>query len=177
MVRTGYVYKLVCSDVEITECYVGSTTNLRIRKNEHKSCCNNANSKKYNLPVYQFIRDHGGFQNWVMVAVCELEFEARMELNACEREWIENLKATLNRIVPTRTDKEYRLDNADKKKQYRKDNVVEIKQKANQKHECDCGGRYTHSHISEHAKSKHHQEFERFMNLPEAEMIDYLKTM
>lgn len=155
MVKMGYVYKIVCSDVSITECYVGSTTNLRIRKNQHKNTCNNVDDKSYNLPVYQFIRENGGFQNWIMVAVVEIEFENRMVLNACEREWIENLHATLNRVVPTRTQKKYREGS-------RKNDEEEIK------HGCCCGGIYTQSHLSQHVKSKQHQEFEQFMNLQES---------
>ena len=37
--------------------YIGSTQNsLRQRQREHKSRCHNANSPKYNFPVYQYIR-------------------------------------------------------------------------------------------------------------------------
>ena len=61
MSRTGYIYKLVCNDVEIKERYVGSTTNMKVRKNQHKSVCNNPNSEKYNIYLYQFIRENGNF--------------------------------------------------------------------------------------------------------------------
>ena len=57
------IYKLVCNDVDVTELYVGSTTNFRNRKNEHNNKCHNTNSVKYNYKIYQFIRANGGFLN------------------------------------------------------------------------------------------------------------------
>ena len=50
------IYKIVCNDLNITDCYVGSSINFKRRKGEHKSSCNNPNSKIYNLNVYKFIR-------------------------------------------------------------------------------------------------------------------------
>ena len=54
------IYKLVCIDINIKELYVGHTTNFTKRKYAHKYGCNNETSKKYNLHVYQFIRNNGG---------------------------------------------------------------------------------------------------------------------
>jgi len=51
--------------------------------------------------------------------------------------------------------KEYRETNKDKIKEYRVNN----KDKTNEKFECECGGKYTHSHKSTHFKSTKHQEF------------------
>ena len=58
----GIVYKLCCKDVNITDIYIGSTTNFTRRKWGHKTACNNEKDKSYNFKVYQFIRNHGGFQ-------------------------------------------------------------------------------------------------------------------
>ena len=54
------IYKIVCNDPNITDCYVGSTTNIVKRRQSHKSVCNNENSKLFNFYVYQFIRENGG---------------------------------------------------------------------------------------------------------------------
>ena len=40
-----YFYKLVCKDLNVTECYVGHTTNFTKRKNAHKLACNNPKDK------------------------------------------------------------------------------------------------------------------------------------
>jgi hypothetical protein len=38
-------YKIVSNDLNIRDCYVGSTTEFTKRKYGHKSDCTNANSK------------------------------------------------------------------------------------------------------------------------------------
>ena len=60
--ENGLIYKLCCKDANITDIYVGSTTNFKQRKKEHKADCHNENNKNYNRPVYKFIRENGG--NW-----------------------------------------------------------------------------------------------------------------
>ena len=120
--QKSIIYKICCKDVSITDCYVGSTTNLSRRKPQHKTCCNNERGKKYHLNVYQFIRDHGGWENWSMVVVEESPCESKNQLHTRERYHMELLNSTLNSSIPTRTCKEYqrnyREDNAEKVKAY-----------------------------------------------------------
>ena len=53
------IYKIVCKDLTIKDCYVGATTEFNKRKCGHKCKCVNENCKEYNYKVYQFIREHG----------------------------------------------------------------------------------------------------------------------
>ena len=39
--ENGLIYKIVCNDPNITDCYIGSTTNIVKRRQSHKSACNN----------------------------------------------------------------------------------------------------------------------------------------
>ncbi len=132
----GYVYKLVSTDINITECYVGSTKNMTRRKCEHKSVCNNPNSKMHNLYVYQYIRENGGISNWDMVLVETVEYNIKAELHARERHYIEQLHALLNSQVPTRTGQEYRQDNREninsQKKEYYHTNREDLIKKSQQ---------------------------------------------
>ena len=115
------VYKICCNDINITDCYVGSTTNLNERRRHHKDACNNENSNSYNYNVYKFIRDNGGWGNWTVVLVESYsDCKSREELLRFERYHIEQLEATLNRQVPGRTLKEYCQDNSEKIKEYKK---------------------------------------------------------
>ena len=121
------VYKIVCRDPLVTEKYVGSTTNLRGRRWCHKSHCNNPEVKQYNLFVYQFIRDHGGFENWDVVSIENVVgCLDSPSLHARERYWIEKLHTELNKCIPTRTQKEWYEDTREhqlnKKKEYRENN-------------------------------------------------------
>jgi hypothetical protein len=63
------IYKIVCNDLNITDVYVGHTTNFINRKAKHKSDCNNPNSKSYNYKIYNLIRQNGGFENWSMIEI------------------------------------------------------------------------------------------------------------
>jgi len=126
------IYKLCCRDTNITDCYVGSTTNFRSRKSQHKSKCNKENNKAYNFKVYQFIRDNGGWNNWDIVLIEKVNVNDGYELHKQERKYIEELNSTLNQVIPTRTVKEYRENNKDKIKdkikEYREENKDKIKE-------------------------------------------------
>ena len=79
------IYKLCCKDASITDEYIGSTTNKTKRKYQHKSNCNNENGKRYNLYVYQFIREHGGFDNFDLIVLEEYSCENKQKLLMKER--------------------------------------------------------------------------------------------
>jgi hypothetical protein len=125
------IYEIVCKDVNITERYVGSTTNLIQRRRDHKSRCYNENCNHYNQYVYQFIRDNGSFDNWDVVLIERIiDCKDKENLHKRERYYIEEKKAKLNKKIPTRTDKEYYENNKDKiaerTKEYREDNKDKI---------------------------------------------------
>jgi hypothetical protein len=92
------VYMLCCKDPSIPEIYIGSTTNFTKRKNLHKRDCNNPTRKAYNYCVYQFIRDHGGFENWQMILVEKYPCTDKLELLKRERELTVERGATLNMV-------------------------------------------------------------------------------
>ena len=125
----GLIYKLCCKDPTIKDIYIGSTTNMRNRKNKHKSNCNNPNSKEYNYKVYQTIREFGGWDNWDMILVEYVNTTSKKELEKEERVVIELLKPTLNYNLPTRTQKEYYEDNKEKILEYNKKYSEENKKK------------------------------------------------
>lgn len=129
------IYKLCCKDTNITDCYVGSTTNFRSRKYHHKSSCNNENNSGiYNLKVYQFIRDNGGWDNFDMVLVEKVNVNDGNELHKEERKWIEQLNSILNHQLPTRSMKEWFEDNKDKLTEKKKEYYKEYKDKIKEKH-------------------------------------------
>ena len=111
MSKIGIVYKIVSTDINIKEIYVGSTINFRTRKFQHKTSCNNDNNKDYNTNVYKYIRENGGWNTFDMIQIEEVKHDTKQQLHARERYWIEELKATLNRRIPTRTEAEYRQTN------------------------------------------------------------------
>jgi len=103
----GIIYKLVSKDLSIPDMYIGSTTNFNKRRNCHKNNCINENNPKYNLKVYQFIRDNNGWDNWDMVEIEKYSCKDKNELFKRERYFYEELKPSLNMCFPQRTSKEY----------------------------------------------------------------------
>jgi len=121
------IYEIVCKDVNITERYVGSTTNLIQRRSDHKTTCNNEKSKGHNRYVYQFIRENGGFGNWDVVLIEQIiDCKDKENLHKRERFYIEEKKAELNKQIPLRTDKEYREENKGKIKEFYENNKDKI---------------------------------------------------
>jgi succinate dehydrogenase/fumarate reductase flavoprotein subunit len=142
------IYKLVCKDLLITDLYIGHTTNFIKRRYGHKTSCNNENDKNYNLFVYQTIRDTGGWNNWDMIEVEKYNCNDVNEALKQERYWIETLKATLNKVLPLRTQTEWYLehkeeiiertkqhytDNKEQVLKYHKDYYLQNKEKINEK--------------------------------------------
>ena len=123
------IYKIVCNDFNIIECYVGHTTDIVKRRNKHKHNCNNPHNTHYNIHLYQFVRANGGWNNWSVVPIEEFSCQNLNQAKIRERHWIEELKASLNKVLPTRTDKEYREDNKDNRKEYLENNKEKIAEK------------------------------------------------
>ena len=142
------IYKLCCKDTSIIDIYIGSTTNKTKRKQHHKHYCNNETREDYNRHVYQFIRVNGGFENFDMIVIENYPCKNKTELETRERYWLEQLKATLNKRIPSRTIEEYREVNRDK-----------INEKAKEKNVCECGCEISRYHLARHRKTKKHLDY------------------
>lgn len=114
------IYKIVCNDLDKTDVYVGYTSNFNKRKCLHKTACNNVNGEKYELKVYKYIRQNGGWENFSMVEIEKYPCNDSNEARARERHWYENLNSGLNCNRPITSDDEkreqqykYRIENKD----------------------------------------------------------------
>jgi hypothetical protein len=107
------IYKIVCNDLNITETYVGHTTNFVKRKYEHKRVCNIETDKHFNLKVYKTIRENGGWDNWSILEICKYSCNSFHEAALEERRHYELLNANLNIYNPCRTYQEYKETNKD----------------------------------------------------------------
>ena len=172
------IYKICCLDTTIKDIYIGSTCNFSRRKYQHKNLCNDENNKDYNIKVYKFIRDNGGWINWNMIQIKEFSCENKREKETEERKCIEELKPTLNVNIPTRSEKEWRIENKEtlreKQKIYQKLDYVKQKKETYTKNhrkekqeydkqyrkikiKCDiCNCSVSKHHFKRHLKSKKH---------------------
>lgn len=130
------IYKIYSKDANITETYIGSTTNFIKRRYAHKSTCYNEKSKLYNLKVYSYIRDNGGWCSWDMIEIEKYPCNNIKEAKLRESYWIKELKSSLNSCIPSRTKKEYYENNKEyldkKHKHYYENNKQIILEKQKQ---------------------------------------------
>jgi len=168
------IYKIVCDDLP-EYVYIGSTTYFTNRKYRHKSTCNNSNDTNHNLKLYTTIRANGGWDNWRVVVICEcLEGTTKLQAHIIEEQHRVDMKANMNMVKCYRTPEEkkeyehmykknYSEVNkeiiAEKKKEYYQANKDAILEKYNEKHNCVCGGKYSHAHKSTHQKTALHQNY------------------
>ena len=128
--KNACIYKICCKDPNIKDVYIGSTCNLIRRRAGHKQSCYNKNDKKkYNYPVYRYIRDHGGWDNWIVLKIKDTPCDNKDELRLKEREEFEKIGATLNSYYPQRSQKEYREENKEKNLEKAKEYYDENKEK------------------------------------------------
>ena len=83
-------YKFVCKDPDILYSYVGHTISFRHRKWQHKTVCNNPNDKHYNIPLYVFIREHKGWENWDMIQIHSQFCKNALHAKQIEQKYIES---------------------------------------------------------------------------------------
>ena len=169
------IYKIVCKDPTITHCYVGHTTDFTNRKNKHKYNCNKPECKHYNIFVYKTIRENGGWSNFEMLEIEKYNCKDSTEASLRERFWLETLNADLNKQVPSRSQKEYKIvnkeiiieyhknyhiNNKDKlierSKQYYENNKEKILKHNLTKIECECGCNLRKSDLPRHKRTKKH---------------------
>ena len=169
------IYKIKHNeDYDDENIYIGSTCDIIKRRNSHKTSCNNENNEKNNIPIYQYIRENGGWDAFVLIKIHDYKCNSKSELKIEERRMIDLLKPKLNKQLPTRSQKEYYEANKEvltekkkeyyeankqvlleKKKIYREENKEVLAEKKKQKCKCDiCGAESTKNNLPRHKRSK-----------------------
>ena len=160
------MYKIVCNDLNVTDCYVGHTINMTKRKCGHKTCCNNKKHKAHNLKIYQIIRENGGWENWSMLLVEKFPCKDKHEACKRERELYEELGAKMNTLRPYRTQEEhkqydkqylkkYREEHKEEHKEYHKEHKAELNEK--KKQYCEA-----HKEKIEQYQKKYHEDHKEY---------------
>lgn len=134
----GTIYKIFCLDSKIDCCYIGSTKNINRRMREHKMNVTNEKKREYKYPVYETIRQNGGWDNWKYIILANVNVKSYHQLRNFEKIYIKNTKNTLNTLIPARTRKEHYQDERSKilayKRSYHQNNRVEICRKRREKY-------------------------------------------
>ena len=143
------IYKICCKDVNVTDIYVGHTTNLYKRKDRHKYCCTTEKCKVYNTHIYKFIRENGGLNNWEIIKLYDYPCNSLKEASIEERKCLNKLCATLNTKKPYESFEEAKSYQKEYDKEYNKLRV-----------NCpNCNKIISKKHLNEHMKTKKCQSF------------------
>ena len=94
--KNSVIYRIYCKDENIKDCYIGSTIDLYNRFKAHKASVNNRNLNNYNLKIYQFIRENGGWDNFDREILEYYSCNNEEELKQKEQEYIDKYNPTLN---------------------------------------------------------------------------------
>ena len=90
------IYKITCNDSNISDLYVGHTTNFVQRKHAHKQSCMNEKCVNYKCKLYETIRNNGNWENWKMEIINFFDCKNQNEARKKEQEYFISLNATLN---------------------------------------------------------------------------------
>lgn len=170
------IYRITVGDY----IYIGSTKDLIQRKRKHKSAC-----KTKELKVYKMIREAGGWDKCEMTPIEEYDCEGQLQAHMREEHWRREYNANMNSIRAYRTEEERIEQKKEGTKEWGKKHYEENKETINakhredyleniekererrkayyeansEKHQCNCGGKYTPHSISRHQRTKKHQDY------------------
>ena len=88
------MYKISCKDERVYDIYVGQTRKFENRKMYHE-----VDSESSSIKLYEYIRKHGGWNNWNMSVLSEYSCTF-IESLQIEWFWWNKLGATLNTVTP-----------------------------------------------------------------------------
>jgi predicted GIY-YIG superfamily endonuclease len=96
MSKTGFIYKINCKDMSITDFYIGSTMNFNQREIDHKKRATYDIKLTTHLKLYQTIKSNGGWDNWEMNIINICKIDTKKELCEIEQKFMTQLLPTLN---------------------------------------------------------------------------------
>ncbi len=165
----GKIYRIVCDTTGLT--YIGSTVETlsrRLTKHIADYKLYLKGKRNYKITSFDIIKNN----NYKIILIDNYACKNKEELHREERKYIESIEC-INKNIPTRTHKEYREDNKDKrleynkkyneknkdkikeyKKEYHENNKDKINEKHKQKIECEyCKSIVTKCHLKRHQKT------------------------
>jgi hypothetical protein len=168
----GLIY-IIRAKNDKSSFYIGSTTiGLDYRIQCHKS----TSKSKTSIPLYEYIRNHGGWNEMKIKTLKCYEAITRPKLLRKERKYLEAYQAKygagLNRVSPQRSQEETKKLNCEhNKKRYHEDpeyrelvnsrakaSYARNRDKKNEKHICPiCLGHYTNQNKKTHESRDKHQ--------------------
>ena len=148
--KLGKIYAIECNVTG--QKYIGSTCEPTLAKRLTKHV---GSYRCYLTGTYHYISSFKIFENgnYCIVLLEKYPCDTKDELLARERHWCNDLDC-VNKIK--NQGMYHEIGEKGYQKQYREKNIHLLHAKYNEKHECACGGKYTHIHKQSHEKTQKH---------------------
>lgn len=168
----GKIYKIECLKAgNESLIYIGSTTkkylSQRLVAHRKNYLCWKNGAKKF-MSSYEVFDKHG-LEHCTITLLESVDAKTMDELRSREAFYIRNT-VCVNKNIPNRTLKQYKLDHPEQTKQHEKKyylkNREEILAKQKVVHQCECGSTLTIHSKARHLQSIKHQEFEKAQQPP-----------
>ena len=157
------VYKIECKDKGNQYIYIGSTTNLKSRKWDHKKRYTQPYRYGHKLKLYETMRNNGGWDNFEFSPIEELIGVTKVQAHIREQFWIDYYKPNLNSYNAFTERKKYMEDNKERFKAKNKinyeNNKDEINAKRKVKYTCICGRTIRKDEKTRHDQCKFHLQY------------------
>jgi hypothetical protein len=141
-----------------TVIYVGSSCNFKTRSRRHKYNCNKEGTKHFNLPVYCYIRQSGGWDHYEVIPIELFKVENQVELMIKEREEMEKYDNLKNRYKSYINDDDLKTYDKDCYKRAMIKNLkrhIEYNEKRKKEINCpNCNKLICNLNVSRHKKTK-----------------------
>lgn len=90
------IYMIYCNDTNISDIYIGYSTDITNRMAVHRRCTHNSANDSYSNRMYTFIRNNGGWKNWSYKIIEEPICFTKKEAREKEKYWIRYYNPSLN---------------------------------------------------------------------------------
>ena len=157
--QQGKIYKIECNVTG--KVYIGSTCEpiLARRLAGHITDYKRyLNGKSHYVSSFDILQN----RNYDIVLIESYPCNSKDELHARERHYTNNINC-VNKVKAQGMFNE--LGEKEFGKYYREKNKYIIHAKKNVKHDCICGGKYTHVHKQRHIRSAKHQQYLKYKTI------------
>ena len=148
-------YKIISANTNMV--YVGSTKKTleeRLQKHDRDYKYFQEGKQRY-ITSFEILE----FKNYSIELIETKLCETKTDRDTRECWHIINTANTVNKCLPGRTMTQYHQEHEEEIHRYQQQYQQVNREHTNQKHNCNCGGKYTTAHKATHEKTKKHQNF------------------
>lgn len=98
--QNSVIYMICCDDLNVRKFFMMYTTNVQNTSCLFKANCIHNYAQSYYSPMYRYIRNHGGYENWSIVIVEEFPCDDLIDLRERTFYW-DDIMLSKKRVLKT----------------------------------------------------------------------------